>query len=99
MKRLFLICLILCFLAMKCKDEDTLNCSDCYDIESVLKETNSIVERHFEDNIRNYKVAIFDKIDTIIVSYTRNDFKYFGGGLTLKISKNDCKIIEYKVHK
>jgi hypothetical protein len=112
---------------MKCIDEDTLKCSDCYDCESVLKEAMRIAEKRFGkidnceiivvdeadlkdanrmealdeqlEKIDRCEILIIDKMDFYTIFYSRNDFSSFGGGFWMKISKKDCKIVDYKISK
>lgn len=94
MKRVFLAFLFLTFLSSKC-DEKYLKCSDCYNREFVLKATNKMVEKILNDKIDNYKIKVEEDADFYTVNYLRNDLSSFGGGIWIKISKKDCKIVDY----
>jgi len=95
MKRLLLICLVLCFFAMGCTINEYLKCSDCYDRESVVKETHKLVGKILND-IDYYEVSVKESEGFFTISYELNKPLTFGGGCFLKISKEDCKIVEYK---
>ena len=127
MKRLLFISLVLCFLAMKCMDENTLICSDCYDLECILKESTRLMEKRFGkidnceiivvdeadtkdanrmaelekqlEKIESCEILIIDETDFYTISYTPHNTSMFGGGIIIKISKKDCKIVDYKIGK
>jgi hypothetical protein len=62
MKKLLLTCLLLSFLSTKCSNKDTLQCSDCYDLESVLEAANKTVAKRF-GNLDNCEIIIIDEAD------------------------------------
>jgi len=84
MKKLLLIGLFLSFLSMKCSDETTLQCSDCYDRESVLKEVNKLVEKRF-GKIDNCEIIIVEEADLKDANRMAE--------LDEQLEKNNCEIL------
>ena len=79
-----------------------LKCSDCYDIECILKFTNKMVEKRNNDNIDKFEIKIEEEEDFYTINYHRkrlNNSLSKGGGLSIKISKKDCKIVDYSISK
>ena len=104
MKKLVLICLFLSLCSMQCINGKKLNCTDCYDKEAVLKELNIIAEKKLKDKIDSFEVEIEEETDFYTVIYTNiqrlNDpLKKGGGGFLIKVSKKDCKVVEYSIEK
>ena len=98
MKNVFLGFLSLMFLSSNC-DEKYLKCSDCYDRESVLKETDRVAERVLNEKTENLRITVYDETDSITIDYMRNDPSKFGGEMMITISKKDCKIVNYGIGK
>jgi len=102
MKKSLLICLLLGFLSMKCTDDKILQCSDCYDRETVLEAINKIAEKKLGNKIDDFEVKIEEETNFYTITYTNiqslNDpLKRGGGGFLITISKKDCKIVDYKI--
>ena len=78
-----------------------IKCSDCYDIESILKITNKMVEKRYNDSIDKFEIKIEEEEDFYTIIYTNierlNNPLAKGGGILMTISKKDCKIVDCKV--
>jgi len=107
MKKIFLICLFISSISvvsMKCLDNETDKCSDCFDKEYVLKVANRIAKKRLNDKIDNFEIKFEEEEDSYTIFYmnteARNDTLMKGGGeIFLRISKKDCKVIDYKKFK
>jgi len=84
---------------MKCTDDEFIKCSDCHDREAVLKVVNKMAERKLNDKIDKFNIEIEEEDDFYTIIYTHiellNNPLKKGGSTFIKISKKDCKIVEY----
>jgi hypothetical protein len=76
-------------------------CQDCYDKECVSKQVHKIAKRKLGNKADNYEKKIEDEGDNFVISYInqeyRNDpLKKGGDEIMIKISKKECRIVEYK---
>ena len=100
MKKIILICLF-CFFTMSCSViNKKLKCSDCYDIECILKITNKMVEKRYNDSIDKFEIEIEEEEDFYTIIYTNierlnNPLCKGGKKILIKISKKNCKIVDY----
>lgn len=104
MKKALLILLTFNFLFMKCRDTENLSPSDCSDKNAVLKVANKIAEKKLGNDIDNFEIKVEEEENFYTVTYTNREalkdpLKKGGGDIFLKISKRDCKIIDYKKFK
>jgi hypothetical protein len=88
---------------MKCSGNESLKCSNCYDREAVLKVVNKMAEKKLNDKIDKFEVEIEEEEDFYTIIYTHielfNNPLKKGGSTFIKISKKDCKVVDYKISK
>ena len=103
MKNVLLISLLVCFLSTNCTFFDEFNCSDCSNKDTVLNAANKIYEKRLGQKHNSYETRIEESIDFYEISYHSKGWDkgayIMGGGMFLKISKKDCKIVEIHVFK
>jgi len=102
MKNTILVFIILNILFINCAYRKNLNCSDCYDRKAVLKAVNQLAGKRLDSKIENYQIEIKEDQNSYVITYINKEVLRglkLGGGLFFKISKKDCKIIDYKKFK
>lgn len=85
---------------MKCKDTGHFNPEDCADKNTVVKAANKVAEKRLNDKLENFEVSVNEEDEFYTITYNnrklrRDSLTKGGGDIYLKISKKDCKIIEY----
>jgi len=87
---------------MKCSEKlSSSGCPECSDKECVLQSANKIAEKKLGNKIKEYQVILEEEQGFYIITYTNLEFhndhlKKGGDGLMFKISKENCRIVDYK---
>lgn len=102
MGNLYLVYLFVLSSFIKCSNVNgSLSCEDCHDKGCVSQQVHKIAKKKLGKEVDSYNIKVEEDGDFFVFSYINKEYrdnpmKKGGDEIMIKISKKDCRVIEYK---